>query len=648
MRHAVLYMMRFSCWSVLLLIGMPPNSIYATGQERVLAPNGNLVLDGVPPVAVDLAETAGRYGTYRDATIADWSPSRREMLISTRFGDTPQLHLVTMPGGARKQLTFFSDAVTAARFHPKQDDYFIFMKDTGGECYQLYRYEFATRKIRLMTDGKSRNRLGPFSSDGERLAYTSNRRNGNDMDLWVLDPDEARSPRLLTQLHGRGWLALDWSPDDKVILVKEEISINESHLWLVETLTGKRSSLFPRDSQHKVAIGEARFSKDGAGIYLISDEDSEFSRLTYLDLANRQKIALSPAIDWDVTEFDLAANGKRIAFVSNENGVGVLHVMDTSAVTEMPLPRISGTVSRIRWNRNGRDIGFVLASVRDPADCYSINVDTHELERWTFSESELPTDKFSPAESIQWKSYDGKAIPGFIYRPSAKFTGKRPVLIAMHAGPGGQSRPTFLGPANYFVNELGIAVIYPNVRGSIGYGRSFTSPNGAALRQLASNDIHALFEWIAAQPNLDANRVAVVVGTYTVHLNPASTRFRDRSRCYVELPAVDGVIFSSKTEDSAPRSEAAFAEEWQWRDSPDPNSGFDKQKLNEPIMLVAGRTDLRVPVSELQKDLANLKNKGVVSWYLLAANDGYEFQKKANRDFYFYALILFLERFLLK
>jgi dipeptidyl aminopeptidase/acylaminoacyl peptidase len=649
--------MKRSAWMLISLFLTLLTTVEPTpAQDSALAPGENLVVDGIPPVPMTLADTAGRYGSYRGATLLDWNPSQREMLISTRFGDVPQLHLVKGPGAARQQLTFFQDAITTGRFPPNDDDYAVFVKDSGGgEWYQLYRYEFATGKIRLMTDGKSRNLLGPFSSSGKRLAYTSTRRTGKDTDLWVLNPDEARSPRLLTQLIGGGWQPMDWSPDDKQILLKEEISINESYLWLVDTVTGKMTALTPRDVLAKVAIGEARFSKDSQGIFLTTDKDSEFLRLSYLELANKQQKYLTTDIPWDVDLFDVSADGKRLAFLADEDGTSVLRVLDTATAKELPLPKLpAGMISGIRWHRNGRDLGFVLTSAHGPADCYSLDLDMGKIERWTFSESEIRTDNFREAEAIHWKSYDGKSISGFLYRPPAKFTGKRPVLVVIHGGPEGQSQPTFLGRNNYFVNELGIALIYPNVRGSTGYGKTFSLLDNGFHRDDSYKDINALFDWIAMQPNLDSDRIAVTGGSYGGHMTLAvSTFYSDRIRCSIDVVGMSNLVtFLEHTEGY--RRDLRRAEYGDERDPKmreyleriAPMNNIDK--IKKPMLVVAGKNDPRVPVGESEQIVAAIKKKGTPVWYLMATDEGHGFRKKANVDFQFYTSILFLEKYLVK
>src|SRR6266478_158607 len=257
---------------LLILAAMLLVAAATPAQEPVIAPADNLVVDGVPKIPASLAETAGRYGSYRSASLADWHPTKREMLIATRFAETPQLHLVKMPGGERQQLTFFADSVGGGRFHPNGGDYILFAKDIGGgEWYQLYRYDVATGNVTLLTDGKSRNLPGPWSSGGDQIAYMSTRRTGKDTDLWVMNPAEPKSDHLLTKLEGGGWQPEDWSPDDSKILLKEEISLNEAYLWLVDTKTGEKTALVPSGTKEKVSYGEAKFSKDGKGVFAATD-----------------------------------------------------------------------------------------------------------------------------------------------------------------------------------------------------------------------------------------------------------------------------------------------------------------------------------------------------------------------------------------
>ena len=627
----------------------------AAAQESYVAPPESLVLDGVPKIPVALAETAGRYASFRSASISDWHPTRHEMLISTRFAETPQLHLVAMPGGARQQLTFFADSVSSGRFHPNGGDYIVFMKDVGGgEWYQLYRYEMKTGDSTLLTDGKSRNLMGPWSSDGDRIAYMSTRRTGKDTDLWVMNPADSKTDRLLTQLNGGGWQPEDWSPDDKRILLLEELSINESYLWLVDTATGQKTELTPHNMTEKVSYGEARFSKDGKGIYVTTDKDSEFHRLAYIDLETKQPTYLTTSVHWDVETFDLAHDGKLLAFVTDEEGLSVLHVRDTTNGREMPLPHIpAGVIGGLRWHKNGHELGFSLNNSRGPGDCYSLDVASEKLERWTNSETAVKTESLLQAELIHWKSFDGKTVSGFLYKPPAKFTGKRPVLVVIHGGPEGQSQPTFLGRNNYLLNELGIALIYPNVRGSTGYGKTFSLLDNGFRREDTYKDINALFDWVATQPELDSQRIAVTGGSYGGHMTLAvSTFYSDRIRCSVDIVGMSNLVtFLEHTE--AYRRDLRRVEYGDERD-PKMREYLEKiapmnniEKIKKPMFVIAGKNDPRVPVSESQQIADALKKQGTPVWLMIANDEGHGYRKKANQDFQFYATVEFLQEYLL-
>ena len=630
-------------------------ALSAAAQESYVVPPESLVLGGVPKIPAALAETAGRYASFRSASISDWHPTRHEMLISTRFAETPQLHLVAMPGGARQQLTFFADSVSSGRFHPNGGDYIVFMKDVGGgEWYQLYRYEMKTGDSTLLTDGKSRNLMGPWSSDGDRIAYMSTRRTGKDTDLWVMNPADSKTDRLLTQLSGGGWQPEDWSPDDKRILLLGELSINESYLWLVDTATGQKTELTPHNMTEKVSYGEARFSKDGKGIYVTTDKDSEFHRLAYIDLETRQPTYLTTSVHWDVETFDLAHDGKLLAFVTDEEGLSVLHVRDTTNGREMPLPHIpTGVIGGLRWHKNGHELGFSLNNSRGPGDCYSLDVANEKLERWTNSETAVKTESLLQAELIHWKGFDGKMVSGFLYKPLAKFAGKRPVLVVIHGGPEGQSQPTFLGRNNYLLNELGIALIYPNVRGSTGYGKTFSLLDNGFKREDTYKDINALFDWIATQPELDSQRIAVTGGSYGGHMTLAvSTFYSDRIRCSVDIVGMSNLVtFLEHTE--AYRRDLRRVEYGDERD-PKMREYLEKiapmnniEKIKKPMFVIAGKNDPRVPVSESQQIADALKKQGTPVWLMIANDEGHGYRKKPNQDFQFYATVEFLQEYLL-
>jgi len=627
-------------------------SVEAQGDQ--IAPGENLVVEGVPKIPASLTETVGRYTENREAFQTDWHPKRREMILGTRFGNTYQAHLVAMPQGARRQLTFFREPVYGGSFHPNGGDYVLYSKDVGGgEWYQFFRYDLATGESTLLTDGKSRNTSPRWSTGGDHIAYVSTRRNNQDTDLWVMNPTDRKTDHLLVQLSGGGWEPQDWSPDDKKILLMEGISVNETYLWLVDATTGEKTELTPRKTGVQVAYGSARFSRDGKGVYVTTDKDSEFQRLAYIDVSTQKMAVLTPDLSWDVDEFAQSWDGKWIAYLSNEDGISKLHLIDAATRKEQPVPTLPvGVIGGLIWHRNNRDLGFGMTTAKDPGDCYSLDVSTGNVERWTTSETAVNTSGLRDAELVRWKTFDGRTISGFLFRPPAKFQGKRPVLIEIHGGPEGQSRPWFLGSDNYFLNELGIAILLPNVRGSTGYGKAFTKLDNGFLREGTYKDINALIDWIGAQSDLDAGRIAVTGGSYGGHMTLAvSTFYSDRICCSVDVVGPSNLVtFLENTE--AYRRDLRRVEYGDERD-PKMRDFLEKiapmnnvEKIKKPILVVAGKNDPRVPVSESDQIVAALKRQGTVVWYVMAKDEGHGFQKKANQDFEFYVTVEFLRRYL--
>ncbi len=630
---------------------------FAFAQSDDIVPNENLVVEGIPKIPAALADKAGRYSDFRAASFESWDPDRREMLIETRFGDTAQVHQVKAPGAARTQLTFFPDRVAEAIYPPVNGNSFLFMKDVGGgEFFQLYRYDRATGDVMLLTDGKSRNVDPRWAYQGDRVAFGSTRRDGNDIDIWVVNANDASSARMVAQLEGGGWAVSDWSPDGNQLLVTNSVSAAKSYVWLMDVASGKKELLTPKSGAETVAYSNARFAKDGKSAYMTSDLDSEFQRLTKMDLTSRKVTVLTSALNWDVDEFDLSKDGHWIAFEANEDGISILHVLDTTTNKEVPLPKLPvGVMYGIQWRSNSRELGFSLSTASQPYDAYSVDMVSGKIERWTFSETGgLNTSGFTQPELIHWKSWDQRSISGFLYKPGTKFPGKRPVIIDIHGGPEGQVRPDFLGHDNYFLNELGIAMIYPNVRGSTGYGKSFQKLDNGILREGSYKDISSLLDWIQTQPDLDASKVMITGGSYGGFMTLAvATNYNDRICCSVDVVGPSNLVtFLEHT--SGYRQDLRRVE---YGDERDPKMREFLQRIapannatniTKPLFVIAGRNDPRVPASESAQMVQVVRKNGTPVWWLLAKDEGHGFGKKKNRDYQFYATVEFVKEYLLK
>lgn len=617
----------------------------------------NLVVENVPDFPDELVARVDPYLESRAAGLASWHPERREMLVTTRFADVPQLHLVKMPGGARRQITFFEDRVGGGSFNPKNGNMILFSKDIGGgEFFQIYRFDVPTGRITMLTDGKSRNTGTRWASSGKRIAFSSTRRNGRDTDIWTMDPSDPASAQMLVELKGGGWGVADWSPDDSRLLVMQYVSANESHVHLVDVASKTMSLLTPK-TQTRVLYSGARFSPDGKSIYLVSDEAGEFSQLYRWDPATGTKKNLTAHIAWDVDDFEISPDGRFLAYATNEAGIGVLHVLDLRSDKQVPLPQLPlGTVRGLEFHENGRDLGFNLTSAKAPADVFSLDVTSGKLDRWTESETGgLDTSINVEPELIRMKSFDGLEISAFVYRPDpAKFPGKRPVIVNIHGGPEGQSRPGFLGRNNYLLNEMGVAIIFPNVRGSSGYGKTFLTLDNGFKREDSVRDIGTVLDFIAQDARLDADRIGITGGSYGGYMTLAvATHYNDRIRASVDIVGISNfVTFLNNTQDY--RRDLRRVEYGDERDpkmheflqkiSPLTNVG----KIRKPLFVIQGFNDPRVPYTEAEQIVKAVRANDVPVWYLMAKDEGHGFAKKSNADYQFLATLLFWEKYLLQ
>ncbi len=616
----------------------------------------NLTVEGIPVLPSSLVSEVRSYTESRGAGLSQWHPLRKEMLIGTRFGNSNQFHYVKFPGGDRKQITFFEEPVGEASFEPKQGNYFVFSKDIGGnEFAQLYRFDMATSAVTMLTDGKrSQNGGIKWNHAGDRFAYASTMRNGKDRDIRVMDPMDPTSDKVVAENVGGGWSMAGWSADDTQLLLTEGLSVNESRIHIIDLRTGVKTRILPKKDE-RTTYRAVAFTSDGKGIYLLSNKDSEFNRLCRYDPASGNLQTLTANIPWDVNDTELTEDGSLLAFITNENGMARAYILTTATGKYEPVQGLPvGMIGGLRWTRDGASLGLTIASHASTSDAYEFERATGKLTRWTESElGGMDGSALREPELITWPSFDKRSISGYLYRPPAKFTGKRPVVINIHGGPEGQFRPSFMGRNNYFMNEMGVAMIFPNVRGSSGYGKTFLDLDNGFDRENSVKDIGALLDWIAQQPDLDADRIMVTGGSYGGYMTLAvAFHYNDRIRCSLDVVGISHFsTFLKNTEDY--RRDLRRVE---YGDERDPKMAAfhdaiaplnHTDKIKKPLFIVQGGNDPRVPASEAVQMKDRIKQSGGTVWFLMANDEGHGFRKKDNTDFQFYATIAFMREYLL-
>src|SRR6266404_4915986 len=567
---------------------------------------GTLVFENIQLPDAALVARLERYQQSREATFLDWLADG-SLLIATRFGDTEQLHRVAAPLGMREQLTFYQDPIEWARA-PRTGSGFVILKDQAGDENAQVYYQSGSGSVRQLTHGNFIHGSPVWAHDGRRVAFY-----GNDRD-----------------------------------------SLSESYLYLADVATGTLTAL--DDSGRKVGIRLAKFAPDGRGVYALTDEDGEFAQLKLKDPVTHQSRAVTPATGWDVEDFDVSSDGRYVAYVVDDDGRSRLTVLDTQAKLELaPAGLPEGRIGNLRFDRSGRKLALSAESALTPRDVYVYDPEHGKLERWTKSESgPLDVGTLTAPELIHYPTWDrigrhARMLSAHVYRPRTA-AAPCPVIIDIHGGPESQYRPGWDPFVQFLVNELGYAVVAPNVRGSSGYGKTFLALDNGVLREDAVRDIGSLLVWISVQPQFDRDRVAVMGGSYGGYMVLASLiAYGERLRGGIDLLGISNfVTFLRNT--AAYRRDLRRAEYGDERDtslrvfleriSPLTNAS----RIKKPLLVVAGANDPRVPVSESEQLVWSVRAAGGEVWYLLAKDEGHGFRKKPNRDAYLQTAASFLQR----
>ena len=629
--------------------------VHGQQKKSIVVPNENLITENIAEISKQLSNEVKKYSESRSASLGDIHPLTNEIIINTRFGSTPQLHRVSKSMGARTQITFFDEPVSAASFEPLKGEYLVYSKDIGGnEFGQLFKLDLKTLQSTLLTDGgKSQNGGITWRKDGKGFYYASTKRNGGDRDIYYMDPNNPKSEKLILQVKGGGWGIQDISPDNKKLVLGEYISINESYIWLLDIETGKLTEVTDRNSKG-ISQSEATFSNLSNEIWLVTDKDNEFQRLAAMNLNTKKTTYYTSDIPWNVESFNLSEDKKSIVFITNEGGLNKMYLMNTGTKAYKEIKNLPiGLISGARFTKDNQTIFFNQSTAQSASDVYQLNIKTAKIERWTESElGEMQPSDMSVPKFIEWKSFDDLKISGFYYPASPKFKGKRPVIIMIHGGPEGQSMASFLDSNNFYTSEMGVSLVYPNVRGSSGFGKTYLEKDNGFLREDSVKDIGALLDWIAKQPELDKDKIMIMGRSYGGYMTLATAfHYADRIKCSVDIVGISNFnTFLKNTEEY--RRDLRRAEYGDERDSK-MATFFDKtaplnntDKIKKPMFIIQGTNDPRVPVTEAMQMRDKLKAQGNTVWYLEAKDEGHAFKKKANIDYVRLAIIRFMQEYL--
>jgi dipeptidyl aminopeptidase/acylaminoacyl peptidase len=617
-----------------------------------------IVSSGIPAIPDTLRKELSPYQNWRSAKLVGWARKDRGIFFLRRADETSQLFYVERPGEIPRQLTNSAESVLDASVCPAAGtNAVLFTQDSGGnENFQIYYFSLDSHTTRRLTGDHAQNDGIVWSNKGDRFAFSSNRRNGKDFDIYISDPNRPGSD-MLTLSKGGSWSIQEWSPDDHSLLVSQYRSRTSSHLYVLNLKTGLLFSL--PGSPDTVSQELGAWGPGGKGIFYTSDENSDFRCLRYFDTSSRKETLATSAIHWDIREIRLSHDRTTLVFMTNENGFSNVYCMDCASFSYRKISSLpKGIISGFEFHPSDTVLAMTVVTSQSPEEVYSVNLKTDSAVRWTISDrGGLNCDSFVGPVVLHYPTFDSvsgapRPIPCLVYKPRPR-KAPCPVLVVIHGGPESQFWPSFNPQIQFLINRLGIAVIAPNVRGSGGYGKTYLSLDNGYKREDALRDIGALFNWIALQKDFDSSRIAVMGGSYGGYLSLASmARYSGKLLAGIDEYGISNFI--TFLEHTAPyRQDLRRVEYGDERDSSmrrfliNISPITNVAHIEKPLLIIQGANDARVPLEESRQISDELRKRDKTVWFLVAGNEGHGFRKKSNQDYQDLVLTMFLQKYLL-
>ena len=638
-------LIRPSFYAILLIVA----TIF--GWSVAAVSPATITVRNVPAIPASLVAKTRPYLESCSSRFVAWHPVNHSMLLASQSESVAQLFTLDAPIGLQKQISFANDSISGGIYSPDGSQLLVEMDSKGDEAFQIYALNEG--QLSLVSDGFSRNLLGSWHPEGKQFVFASNRESGVYNNLYLSSVDDLASRRMIDASKDGGWSSIAFTPDGQSLLVFNYISQSPSQLQLINLASG---SVQPVTHDTRPATyADIEFAPDGT-LWAVTDRQSDVTKLGRIDLATGMFESVISSEPFEISRFTISRDGAYIAYVTNMSGVDTLQIFEIATGQQRRVTGLSqGSIRDLEFSNDGK-LGFTFSSNQTAGDAYSLDPVTLNVTRWTFCKVE--TRDFSQnvlPELVEIKSFDGEPMSGLLYRADPiKFPGKRPVIVDFHGGPEGQAIARFIGSDNYLVDEMGVSLFYPNVRGSTGFGKRFqTLDDGPFRREHAVRDVGEFLRVLRRDKNIDADRIAVTGGSYGGYLCYASAiAYRKRIKAAMCTAAISNfVTFLEGTEDyrrSLRREEYGDERDPVQRAKLEAISPMAKvRRIQAPLFIAAGVNDPRVPIREAQQIISAVEQNGGTVWSLIASDEGHSFRRKENSDYVFLASLMFWQQFLL-
>lgn len=587
------------------------------------------------------------YLKIKFASATSFSPNGRNISIISNLTGTNQLYLISRSGGKLKQLTSYEEPVYFGSFSPTEEKIMFGMSKGGNENTQLYLYDVKKKSVKKIT--KNSNcvfRWGGWSQDGKNIAYSSNERNGTDFDVYVknLKTGEARC------IFNKGGQcnSYGFSPSGRFLTVGKMITNVSNEVYLINLMDGSEELIVT--SKGESQNGSPKWLPNEEGFYYLSNSGQDYLGLCYYSLCDKKSKYLLTK-EWDIESVSLTRDGRYIAMGTNEDGFEKLAIYTADNLKLLHKQRLpKGTSFYFGWSNDGKHLLVSTGSPTESFDAWAWSRESNKLNRLTTSPSSVPRNIFVEPELIHYTSFDGLKIPALLYTPKKTPQARKlPVIINIHGGPKSQARPVFSSISQYFVSA-GYAVIYPNVRGSSGYGKKYMHLDNVEKRMDSVADIAALHKYLLGRKEIDASRAALMGGSYGGFMVLAGLAFYpDLWAAGIDVVGISN--FVTFLENTSPyrraHREAEYGSLKKDRKFLESISPFNFiEKIKSPLFIIHGKNDPRVPLSEAEQIYTKLSELKKDVELLVYPDEGHGLAKLKNRLDAYPKMVTFLDSIL--
>ena len=584
--------------------------------------------------------TIQQYLNIKSASSPSFSADGKRLIYLTNVSGTSQVWAIDLPNGAPKQLTKYDDNISFAKFSPTSD-LIVFGKAIGGnENTQFFMMKPDGSNVRELTaNPQVRYNFGDWSNDGKRIYYGSNKRDKTYFDIYAMNVSDSKE-ELIYQQDGNNNFAAASDDGSRIIISRDGTELGlDNNLYLIDAKTHKETLLTPHEGasqfENVIFVGNNE-------INLTTNDKREFMSFAtmFVDRKMIQAADGSPDTQFDLEGLEMSHDNNAQARLVNREGFSELEIrrLKPKDKVTVKLPA-QGIVGGLRFSNDGGKLAFSFSSAKYNSDVWLYDVPSKSLTQITkSSRSDIPQESFIEPQLIKYKTFDGREIPAWFYKysdPNVELESARvPVVVSVHGGPEGQERPGFNPLYQYYLSR-GYAVLATNVRGSTGYGKTFTHLDDVEKREDSVKDLAYAVEWLKASGGADAKRIAVTGGSYGGYMTMAAiTLYPDLWAAAVDTVGIVNWETFLKNTSGYRRRQREVEYGMLDRDIDflrriSPIAKVDKIKT--PLFVIQGKNDPRVPYTEAEQIVKALKDRGAIVEYKLYDDEGHGISKLKNR-----------------